>query len=139
MTHPNVPERAHVNRKGPGRRENDGNCSEHPFIQEATKESRARVCSKIAALNAEVKGMVSWKVFAFLFGFSVLVVGSGFGFFGASISKLGDKHEAAMDRLENTVSGMASTQAVMMTKMSAIEARQDILRDQNIKIMQEKK
>ena len=83
--------------------------------------------------------MISWKIFAFLFTFSVLVVGAGFGFFGAKIEKLSDRQEASMDSLQSVVSGMASTQAVMMVKVTEIEKRQDILRDQNIKIMQEKK
>lgn len=83
--------------------------------------------------------MVSWKIFAFLFTFSVLVVGSGFGFFGSSINKLSDRQEASMDQLQTIVSGMAATQAVMMVKVTEIEKRQDILRDQNIKMMQDKK
>jgi hypothetical protein len=126
-----------------GRRSGDQHCGQHKVLWDQNEKSRAEyratTCGKITAINAEIKGMVSWKIFAFLFTFSVLVVGSGFGFFGTSISKMGDKHEASMERLENTVSGMASTQAMMMVKVVEIEKRQDILRDQNIKMMQDKK
>ena len=80
--------------------------------------------------------MVSWKIFAFLFTFSVLVVGSGFGFFGSKLEKISDKQEVYMDSLQSTIAGIATTQAVMMSKFIDIEKRQDILRDQNIKMMQ---
>ena len=126
-----------------GRRPGDQHCSQHEILwdhQEKDKDDyRILTCGKIKGLQAEIDKMISWKIFAFLFTFSVLVVGAGFGFFGAKIEKLSDRQEASMDSLQAIVSGMASTQAVMMVKVTEIEKRQDILRDQNIKIMQEKK
>ena len=83
--------------------------------------------------------MVSWKIFAFLFTFSVLVVGAGFGFFGTKLEKLSDRQEASMDSIQKIVSGIATTQSVMMVKVVEIEKRQDTLRDQNIKMMQDGK
>ena len=124
-----------------GRRSSDQHCGQHKILWDQNEKSRteyrATTCGKINAINAEIRGMLSWKIFAFLFTFSVIVVGAGFGFFGASISKMGDKHEASMERLEVTASGMAATQAVMMNKIVDIEKRQDVLRDTNIKILQE--
>ena len=122
-----------------GRRPADRHCSQHEIIQEVTKDHRTLVCGKITALNVELDKMVSWKIFAFLFTFSVLVVGAGFGFFGTKLEKLSDRQEASMDSIQTIVSGIATTQSVMMVKVVEIEKRQDILRDQNIKMMQEKK
>ena len=126
-----------------GRRPTDRHCGHHVILWDKNEKNRAEyratTCGKINAINAEIKGMVNWKTFTFLFTFSVLVVGAGFGFFGANLAKLADRQEAAMGALNNTVSGMAATQAVMMVKVVEIEKRQDILRDQNIKMMQEKK
>ena len=137
-------ERRHPQPNGrEGRRPSDQHCSQHEILwthHDQDKEKyRGQTCGKITALNAEIDKMVSWKVFAFLFAFSVLVVGSGFGFFGAALTKSTEKHQASMERLEATTSGMAATQAVMMVKITEIEKRQDILRDQNLKILQEKK
>ena len=126
-----------------GRRSGDQHCGQHTILWDNNEKNRAEyratTCGKLNSINAEIKGMVSWKTFAFLFSFSVLVAGAGFGFFGTSINKLSDRQEASMDTLNNTISGMAATQAVMMVKVVEIEKRQDILRDQNIKMMQEKK
>ena len=126
-----------------GRRPGDQHCSQHEILwnhhEKDKDEYRILTCGKIKWLQAEIDKMISWKIFAFLFTFSVLVVGAGFGFFGAKIEKLSDRQEASMDSLQAIVSGMASTQAVMMVKVTEIEKRQDVLRDQNIKIMQEKK
>jgi len=121
----------------PGRRSEDrGVCAMHHSIQNGTKQSRSEVCDKIKTINMGIDKMVSWKIFAFLFTFSVLVVGSGFGFFGSKLEKISDKQEVYMDSLQSTIAGIATTQAVMMSKFIDIEKRQDILRDQNIKMMQ---
>jgi len=77
--------------------------------------------------------MISWKIFAFLFTFSVLVVGAGFGFFGSKIEKLSDRQEASMDSLQAIISGMASTQSVMMVKITEIEKRNDRIDGKNTK------
>lgn len=126
-----------------GRRSGDVHCGQHTVLWDNNEKNRAEyratTCGKITALNAEVVKMVSWKIFAFIFSFSVLVVGAGFGFFGTNLAKLADRQEASMDALNNTISGMAATQSVMMVKVVEIEKRQDILRDQNIKMMQDKK
>ena len=124
-----------------GRRSSDQHCGQHKILWDQNEKSRteyrATTCGKITAINAEIRGMLSWKIFAFLFTFSVVVVGAGFGFFGDNIAKLAARQEASMDALNNTVSGMAATQAVMMNKIVDIEKRQDVLRDTNIKILQE--
>jgi len=126
-----------------GRRPADRHCSQHEILwdhHEKDKDAyRVLTCGKIKDINAEIDKMISWKIFAFLFTFSVLVVGAGFGFFGSKIEKLSDRQEASMDSLQAIVSGIATTQSVMMVKVVEIEKRQDILRDQNIKMMQEKK
>ena len=126
-----------------GRRPTDRHCGQHVILWDNNEKNRAEyrtiTCGKITAINAEIKGMVNWKTFTFLFTFLVLVVGAGFGFFGANLAKLADRQEASMDALNNTVSGIATTQAVMMVKVVEIEKRQDILRDQNIKMMQDGK
>jgi len=126
-----------------GRRPADRHCSQHEILWEHHEKDksdyRVLTCGKITALNVELDKMVSWKIFAFLFTFSVLVVGAGFGFFGTKLEKLSDRQEASMDSLQAIVSGIAATQSVMMVKVVEIEKRQDILRDQNIKMMQEKK
>ena len=135
----------------PGRRSYDrGYCVDHPFIQGATKDHRELVCGKIAALKLEVAKMVSWKIYAFLFGFSVLVVGSGFGFFGTQIGKLSDKHETAMDTIQLSLGKLETNQAVMFSEaklnqvlilkeIDVIKQRQDVLRDMSIKSLGEKK
>ena len=126
-----------------GRRPGDRHCSQHEILwdhHEKDKDAyRVLTCGKIKDINAEIDKMISWKIFAFLFTFSVLVVGAGFGFFGTKLEKLSDRQEASMDSLQAIVSGIATTQSVMMVKVVEIEKRQDILRDQNIKMMQEKK
>ena len=126
-----------------GRRPGDRHCSQHEILwdhHEKDKDAyRVLTCGKIKDINAEIDKMISWKIFAFLFTFSVLVVGAGFGFFGSKIEKLSDRQEASMDSLQAIVSGIATTQAVMMVKVVEIEKRQDILRDQNIKMMQDGK
>jgi hypothetical protein len=126
-----------------GRRTGDQYCGQHSILWDNNEKNRAdyraTTCGKLSAINAEIKGMVSWKIFAFLFTFSVLVVGSGFHFFGTNLAKLADRQEASMDALNNTISSMAATQAVMLVKIGEIEKRQDILRDQNIRIMQDGK
>jgi cation transport ATPase len=112
-----------------GRRPSDRHCAEHHLLwekhDEATDAYRTTTCGKITLINAELDKMVSWKIFAFLFTFSVLVVGAGFGFFGNKIEKLGDKQEASMDSLQAVVYGMATTQSVMMLKINEIEKRND--------------
>ena len=126
-----------------GRRPADIHCGQHTILWENNEKNRSdyRVltCGKIAALSVELDKMVSWKIFAFLFTFSVLVVGAGFGFFGTKLEKISDRQEASMDSIQKTVLGIATTQSVMLVKVVEIEKRQDILRDQNIKMMQEKK
>lgn len=112
-----------------GRRPADQHCGQHDILwdqnEKSRSEYRATTCGKITALNAEIDKMVSWKIFAFLFTFSVLVVGAGFGFFGTKIEKLSDRQEASMDSLQAIVSGMATTQSVMMVKITEIERRND--------------
>ncbi|CAK0771434.1 hypothetical protein CCP3SC15_4320002 [Gammaproteobacteria bacterium] len=126
-----------------GRRPADRHCAQHEILwdhhEQDKHDYRVLTCGKINAIRVDLDKMLSWKVFAFLFTFSVLVVGAGFGFFGTKIEKLSERQEASMDSLQNIVAGIATTQAVMMVKVTEIEKRQDILRDQNIKIMQEKK
>jgi len=126
-----------------GRRPGDRHCSQHEILwdhHEKDKDAyRVLTCGKIKDINAEIDKMISWKIFAFLFTFSVLVVGAGFGFFGTKLEKISDRQEASMDSIQKTVLGIATTQSVMMVKVVEIEKRQDILRDQNIKMMQDGK
>jgi hypothetical protein len=134
------PDRRHEQEDGrQGRRKSDWHCPDHDYIQEATKESRDRVCGKIKVLSDEVGKMVPWKVFAFLFTFAVLVGGAGFGFFSVHIDKLGDKHDRAMEVIQKSLSDIASNQAVMAEQMASIKKRQDVLRDAHLKKMLEDK
>jgi cation transport ATPase len=120
-----------------GRRPGDKHCSEHHVLWEKHDESsdayRVKTCGAITLINAEIDKMVPWKIFAFLFSFSVLVVGAGFGFFGSNIAKLSDRQEASMDSLQSIVSGMAATQSVMMVKINEIEKRNDRIDGKNHK------
>jgi hypothetical protein len=120
-----------------GRRPGDRHCLQHEILwdhHEKDKDAyRVLTCGKIKDINAEIDKMISWKIFAFLFTFSVLVVGAGFGFFGSKIEKLSDRQEASMDSLQAIVSGMASTQSVMMTKITEIEKRNDRIDGKNTK------
>lgn len=136
----NGPDRRHEQEDGrQGRRKADWHCAEHDYLQEATKESRERVCGKIKVLSGEVEKMVPWKVFAFLFTFAVMVGGAGFGFFGLHMDKLGDKHDRAMEVIQNSLSNIATTQAVMAEQMEGIKKRQDVLRDAHLKGLLEDK
>ena len=120
-----------------GRRPADRHCSQHEILwdhHEKDKDAyRVLTCGKIKDINAEIDKMISWKIFAFLFTFSVLVVGAGFGFFGSKIEKLSDRQEASMDSLQAIISGMASTQSVMMVKITEIEKRNDRIDGKNTK------
>jgi cation transport ATPase len=120
-----------------GRRPGDRHCAQHEILwdhHEKDKDAyRVLTCGKIKKINAEIDKMISWKIFAFLFTFSVLVVGAGFGFFGSKIEKLSDRQEASMDSLQAIVSGMASTQSVMMVKITEIEKRNDRIDGKNTK------
>ena len=120
-----------------GRRPGDRHCSQHEILWDHHEKDRdayrVLTCGKIKEINAEIDKMISWKIFAFLFTFSVLVVGAGFGFFGSKIEKLSDRQEASMDSLQAIVSGMASTQSVMMVKITEIEKRNDRIDGKNTK------
>jgi hypothetical protein len=120
-----------------GRRPGDRHCAQHDILwdhhEKDKSDYRVLTCGKITALNAEIDKMISWKVFAFLFSFCVLVVGAGFGFFGSKIEKLSDRQEVSMGSLQAIVSGMATTQSVMMLKINEIEKRNDRIDGKNIK------
>ena len=112
-----------------GRRHYDWHCAEHELIQSSTKDHRTMVCGKIAAVQAEVKQSVSWKVFAFLLGFAVLVLGSGFGYFATQLDRVADKQDSSVRQINSSLEEIKQSQAVMEHKISAIKERQDVLRD----------
>ena len=116
-----------------GRRRIDLHCPEHVYIQEATKEHRKAVCGKISGLNAEIEKMVPWKIFVFVFTLAVMIVGSGFGFFGVHLNRLSDKQDRSLEFLRTTLTGIATNQAVMAEQLEAIKTRQNVLRDAHLR------
>ena len=131
-----------------GRRPTDIHCGQHAILwdnnEKNRSEYRAITCGKITAINNEVAKMVQWKIFAFLFTFSVLVAGAGFGFFGAQISKLADKQEEGLTSIRASLGVLKENQAVMSTEIKSnqsslineieiLKRRQDVLRDANIR------
>jgi hypothetical protein len=120
-----------------------GVCGEHCLIQDQTKEHRGTVCSKIAGVDTKLEKLrdatVPWKIFAFLFTFSVLVVGAGFGYFG----ELADKQEEGLTLVRASLGVLKENQSVMATEIKSNQAslineietlkhRQDVLRDVNM-------
>jgi hypothetical protein len=116
-----------------GRRNYDWHCGEHALIQESTKSHRAAVCGKIAAVEAEIRQAVSWKVFAFLLGFAVMVLGAGFGHFAKQLDRVADKQEWSATQIKSTLDEIQQSQAVMRFQINAIKERQDILRDAHMR------
>lgn len=123
-----------------GRRSNDGQCVQHDFIQEVTKARRRMIDEAIGELKMDIRGLMSWKVFTFLAMFSVMVVGSGFGFFGVKIDKLDDQQVKATKEITKSLTDIVTSQAVMLSKFGEIETRtktledrQNVLRDASIK------
>jgi hypothetical protein len=131
-----------------GRRPADLHCGQHAILWENNEKNRSEyrtiTCGKITALNNEVAKMVPWKIFAFLFTFSVLVAGAGFGYFGAQIGKLADKQEEGLTSIRASLGILKENQSVMSTEIKAnqsslineietLKHRQDVLRDQNLR------
>lgn len=88
----------------------------------------------------DIRGLMSWKVFTFLATFAVLVVGSGFGFFGMKIDKLDEQQAKATKEITKSLTDIVTSQAVMLSKFGEIEnrakileERQNVLRDASIK------
>ena len=119
-----------------GRRGQDWHCGEHALAQTVTKDHRAMVCGKITALQVELSKMVSWRVFAFITTFAVLIIGSGFGFFSLHLDKLGDRHYKGMNEIRESLYSIEKTQGSMTVKIEAIQARQDVLRDAHMRELQ---
>ena len=124
-----------------------GVCGEHCLIQDQTKEHRGSVCSKIAGVDTKLEKLrdatVPWKIFVFLFTFSVLVVGAGFGYFGEQIGKLADKQEEGLTLIRASLGVLKENQSVMATEIKSNQAslineietlkhRQDVLRNSNM-------
>lgn len=120
-----------------GRRRLDWHCAEHPLIQESARDHRNVVCGKITVMQAEVKKMVTWKIFAFFTTFAVAVVGAGFGFFSMHIDRLSDRHYSAMTEIQESLHSIRSAQTVMGLQIDAVKARQDVLRDAHMLDMQQ--
>ena len=119
-----------------GRRSQDWHCGEHALVQVVTKDHRAMVCGKITTMQVELNKMVSWRVFAFITTFAVLIIGSGFGFFSLHLEKLGDRHYKGMNEIRESLHNIEKTQESMTVKIVAIQERQDVLRDAHMRDMQ---
>ena len=130
-----------------GRRPGDRHCSQHEILwdhHEKDKDAyRVLTCGKIKEINSEIDKMISWKIFTFLFTFSVLVVGAGFGYFGEQIGKLADKQEEGLTLIRASLGVLKENQSVMATEIKSNQAslineietlkhRQDVLRDVNM-------
>ena len=119
-------ERERITRKGPGRRVADWHCPEHEYIQDSTKESRERVCGKIAKVEAEVGKMVQWKIFALLVSLAVVVIGSGFGFFGVQIGKTNDLIQLQTEKMGS----INQTVGVVLWRLDGMEKKVDRIESQ---------
>ena len=120
----------HTERRIDERRRNwpDGVCAEHCLIQEFTENHRKTVCTKIAGVKLDVdelrKSTVPWKVFVLITSAAILIIGSGFGFFGVKLDSLAEKHESAMKEISTSLSSMATTQGIISYRLGNIEEKQ---------------
>jgi len=93
----------------PGRRSYDGTCVLHDPTLANCREERQQTHEELALLRSQTGGMVSWKVMTLIITMSVVVLGSGFGYFGTAMNKLSDRLYVLdvlvyrMDQLEKAV------------------------------------
>ena len=94
---------------------------------------RRRECLLHADMAEDVKTMfvligqmVTWKVFTFIALLAVGVIGAGFGYFGTELKSQRTEQGICNKEFTTILQGMATTQAVMMVKVTNLEKQQEI-------------
>jgi hypothetical protein len=99
-----------------------GECALHSLVMQNCEADKTKTSDEIKSLFGLAGQMVTWRVFTFVTLLAVAIVGAGFGYFGTELKTQGNKHADSMDRISNTLTGMAITQAQMMVKVERLES-----------------
>ena len=128
----------------------EGHCALHRLLWEHhdndRREHRTELCDKILMLSNSITAMVPRWVFVLAtaagFAFSILL----FGWVVTSITKgqetlaIGQKEIiVTMNNIENRQITVLEKQKVFEDEMEKLNRRQDFLRDQNVKILENQK
>jgi hypothetical protein len=101
-------------------------------MTEKQQIERRRECLLHADMADDIKTMfgligqmVTWKVFTFIALLAVGVIGAGFGYFGTELKSQRIEQAACNKEFASLLQNMATTQAVMMVKISNLEKQQE--------------
>lgn len=106
----------------PGRRSCDrGVCSIHPIIAGECEKDKTEMKGQINTLFGLLDKMIPWRFLAILLPIGVIVIASGFGYFGYELREQRKEFINQAEKTSAVLSGVAQTQAVMMIKIERLE------------------